>query len=103
MRDDTNISVIVIYSFAFLFIVFLFLQQASIIKEQTPTGSAVFDTILESNIFSSEIFNTLENIPLTTLMIIGGGIVVLVLAFIIFKRLRRKKKAESQALQQTLN
>jgi len=102
MRDDTNISVIVIYSFAFLFIVFLFLQQASIIKE--PTGGAVFDTILDSDtfntIFSSDIFNTLENIPLTTLMIAGGGIIVLIVGFIIFKKLKKKKNAETQAPQQ---
>jgi aryl-phospho-beta-D-glucosidase BglC (GH1 family) len=89
MRDDTNISVIIIYSFVFIFIVFLLLQQGNFIAQ--PTGYALFDTT---------IFQDLTNLSLTTLIIIVVGLILLIVGgFFIYKKIKAKKKNISGAPQ----
>lgn len=81
MEDSTNVSVIIIYSFAFLFVVFLFLQQKDLI---TPTtGYALFDT---------NIFNNLGSFSLTTLIILFVVLILLAVGgFFLYKKLKKKK------------
>lgn len=82
MEDSTNVSVIIIYSFAFLFVVFLFLQQKDLI---TPTtGYALFDT---------NIFNDLGGFSLTTLIILFVVLILLAVGgFFLYKKLKKKKE-----------
>lgn len=83
MGDDTNVSVIILYSFVFIFIVFLFLQQGNLIKETGTTGYALIN--LDS-------INNLEEFSLTTLIIIITVVILLIIAgFILYKKLKRKK------------
>jgi len=83
MRDDTNISVIIIYSFVFIFIVFLFLQQSNIITQ--TTGYALFD---------AKVFQDLNNLSLTTLIIIIVALILLIVGgFFIYKIIKDKRKA----------
>ena len=84
MRDDTNISVIIIYSFVFIFIVFLFLQQGNIITQ--PTGYALFDT---------DVFSALSELSLTTLIIIAIALILVILGgFFLYKIIKDKRKAK---------
>ncbi len=84
MRDDTNISVIIIYSFVFIFIVFLFLQQGNIITQ--PTGYALFD---------AKVFQDLTSLSLTTLIIIIVALILLMVGgFFIYKLIKDKRKAK---------
>jgi hypothetical protein len=78
MREDTNISVIIIYSFVFLFIVFFFLQQENIIAQKAPTGSAIFDV--------------LEEFSLITLIIVIVVVGLIVGGYFIYKKIKNKKQ-----------
>ena len=79
MKDDSNISVIIIYSFAFLFIVFLFLQEGKIIN-QPSTGYALFslDNLGDSSLIAIII------ITIILIVIAGTG-------FFVYKKLKSKK------------
>lgn len=84
MGDDTNISVIIIYSLVFIFIVFLFLQQGNIINTQGTTGYALFDT---------DVFTKLSDLSLTTLIIIAVVLVLIIFGgFFLYKKLKKKKE-----------
>ncbi|MEK6907063.1 MAG: hypothetical protein AABW45_00905 [Nanoarchaeota archaeon] len=83
MADDTNVSVIIIYSFFFLFIVFLLLQQGEFIP--STTGYALLDIT---------VFENLTNLSLTTLIIIVAGLIILIVGGIfLYKKLKKKKEA----------
>lgn len=88
MADDTNISIIIIYSFFFLFIVYLFLQQGNLITKTTgTTGYALFDTT---------IFENLTDLSLTTLILIVVGLALLIIGGIfLYKKLKKKKEAQT--------
>ena len=85
MGDDNNTSVIIIYSFAFLFIVFLFLQQGNFIKEAQTTGYALFDT---------SAFTNLQSFSLTTLIIIVVALILILIGgYFLYQKIKNKKQS----------
>lgn len=86
MADDMNVSVIVIYSLVFIFIVFLFLQQGDFIA---PTTGYV--------LFTTDSLKGLGELSLTTLIVLFVIVIALVVGgFFIYKKLKNKQKAISE-------
>src|SRR3990167_6524422 len=84
--EDNNASVIITYSFVFLFIVYIFLQQGDIIPQ--TTGYAFFDA------------DVLSGLSLTTLIILLAALVILIVGgFFLYKKLKKKKEQSESNLE----
>jgi len=74
MADDNNSSVIILYSFVFLFMVFLLLQNTNFIDK--PTGYATSDNLISNSLIT----------VIATVFVLGVG------GFFIYKKIRKKKE-----------
>ena len=82
MKEDTNVSVIIIYSFVFLFMVFLFLQQGDFIKQ--PTGYALFELDGLKNLSTSSLITLIISVIVLIIIVVG--------CIFVYKKIKNKKQ-----------